>query len=311
MIPFLDRLHAAQRVLIAGCGGGFDVFAGLPLGIYMAARKSSVVYANLSFTNLPQCGGARIDPTTWLITTAVNDLSYFPEKYLAEWLLARGIEAPVYAFAKTGVLQLSAAYGELIKRHEIDLVVLVDGGTDSVIFGDEPGLGTVSEDALSIVAACQAAGTKTVLACLGFGIDHFHGVSHFAYLENVASLIQSGGFLGGFSLVKGTVEADAFLDLVNYANQRQPERLSIVCNSVASALRGKFGNHQTTDRTGGSELFINPLMIQYWAFEAQSVVEHMQFSEALKQTASFDGVCLAIEKQRRLVRARPRKPIPL
>lgn len=311
MIPFLDRLDAAQRILIAGCGGGFDVFAGLPIGVYLTARDKSVVYANLSFTNLPDSGGEQIDPTTWLINTGAKELPYFPEKYLAEWLAERSIAAPVYAFVKTGVRPLSAAYRELIRRHEIDLVVLVDGGTDSVIFGDEPGLGTVTEDALSIVAACQAAGEMVLLAAIGFGIDHFHGVSHYSFLENVACLSQEGGFLGVFSLVKGTAEADAFLDLVNYANRRQPGRTSIVCNSIASALRGKFANHQTTDRTSGSELFINPLMTQYWAFRAQHIADRMQFAGALKLTDSFETVCLAIERQRKRVTPRLRKPIPL
>ena len=49
-----------------------------------------------------------------------------------------------------------------MERHEIDLVLLIDGGTDSLIFGDEPGLGTVVEDAVSTIAACAAAGIKAI-----------------------------------------------------------------------------------------------------------------------------------------------------
>lgn len=60
----------------------------------------------------------------------------------------------------------------LLERHPVDLVILVDGGTDSLIFGDEPGLGTIVDDAVSVVAACDAAGDRTLLAALGFGIDH-------------------------------------------------------------------------------------------------------------------------------------------
>jgi hypothetical protein len=63
---------------------------------------------------------------------------------------------------------------------------LVDGGTDSVIFGDEPGLGTVTEDAGSIIANCSAGGDRTLLASIGFGIDHFHGISPHLLLENVS-----------------------------------------------------------------------------------------------------------------------------
>ena len=311
MLPLFRNLNAAQRVLIAGCGGGFDVFAGVPLGIYLAARGCQVTYANLSFSNLWACGGTRIGPTTWLVEPQSNELPYFPEKWLAEWLQRRGMAAPIYAFAKSGVRPLAAAYRTIIERHEVDLVLLVDGGTDSLIFGDEPGLGTIVEDAVSVVAACEAGGERTILAAIGFGIDHFHGVSHHSFLENAARLIRDGGYLGGFALVREMPEAAAFLDLVDYANQRQPAHRSIVCNSIAAALRGEFGDSHATGRTSGSELFINPLMTQYWAFEAQRVADCMAFADALSYTDSLREASLAIEREREYLDHRPRRPLPL
>src|SRR5688500_16938675 len=56
MIPFLQRLDAARHVLIAGIGGGFDVYAGIPIATYLWAKGRSVVFANLSFSNLWDCG---------------------------------------------------------------------------------------------------------------------------------------------------------------------------------------------------------------------------------------------------------------
>lgn len=311
MIPFLQRLDSARHVLIAGVGGGFDVYAGVPIATYLLERGCSVVFANLSFSNLWDCGGERVDPNTWRIDANSKEMPYFPEKWLAEWLVRRSCKAPVYAFAKTGVEPLRAAYRVLLEQHPVDLVVLVDGGTDSLIFGDEPGLGTVVEDAVSVIAACNAAPDRTLLAALGFGVDHFHGVSHYSFLENVARLTQAGGNLGGVSLVQGTSIADAFLDLVDYANQRQPQHRSIVCNSIASALRGEFGDFQATNRTSGTELFINPLMTQYWTFAAERVVEHMEFAAALAKTTTFAEASLKIEMHREWVEPRPRKPLPL
>jgi hypothetical protein len=34
--PILGRLNGCQRILIAGAGGGFDVFAGVPLALALA-----------------------------------------------------------------------------------------------------------------------------------------------------------------------------------------------------------------------------------------------------------------------------------
>jgi hypothetical protein len=311
MTPFLDRITQAKRVLIAGCGGAFDVFAGVPLAWHLWSTGKEIVFANYSFTDLWRCGGEPLTPTAWRIDRQSTDLPYFPERWLAEWLQTQARSAPIYAFAKSGARQLIAAYERIVASHEIDLVLLIDGGTDSLLFGDEPGLGTVVEDALSIVAACAAVKENVLLAAIGFGIDHFHGVSHYAFLENVARLIRDSSFLGAFSLVSRSPEAEAFLDLVDYANQRQPAHRSIVNNSIASALRGEFGDYHATNRTSGSELFINPLMSQYWTFEAPRIVRHMAYAEELATTDRIDQARLVVERWRELSELRPLRQLPL
>ena len=274
-------------------------------------QNKRVTFANFSFTNLWLCAGERIGGTMWRVDQQSAELPYFPEKWLAEWLFREGLSAPIYAFAKSGVRPLAAAYNWIIDHHGIDTVILVDGGTDSILFGDEPGLGSVLEDAVSIVAANKAAGEQTMLAAIGFGVDHYHGVSHYAFLENAARLTRDGGFLGAFSLPRSSAEADAFLDLVDYANQRQPAHPSIVCNSIASALRGEFGNFHATNRTSGNELFVNPLMSQYWTFRTPAVVRHMAYADKLAETERIEDARRVIDLYRATVESRPFRPIPL
>ncbi|MFD6464345.1 hypothetical protein ACFWET_00800, partial [Streptomyces goshikiensis] len=50
--PFLTRLRDARRVLVAGAGGGFDVYAGLPLALALRAAGKEVHLAGLSFSDL-------------------------------------------------------------------------------------------------------------------------------------------------------------------------------------------------------------------------------------------------------------------
>jgi hypothetical protein len=50
--PLFARLDGSQRVLVAGAGGGFDVYAGLPLALALQARGKQVFLANLTFTYL-------------------------------------------------------------------------------------------------------------------------------------------------------------------------------------------------------------------------------------------------------------------
>lgn len=52
-LPSFRELKDAEHVLIAGAGGGFDVFSGLPLYFNLHAAGKRVSLANLSFSNLP------------------------------------------------------------------------------------------------------------------------------------------------------------------------------------------------------------------------------------------------------------------
>jgi len=98
---------------------------------------------------------------------------------------------------------------------------------------------------------------------------------------------------------------------VDYANQRQPLHRSIVCNSIASALRGEFGDYHATNRTSGNELFINPLMSQYWTFAVSGIARHMGYANQLVQTERFEDVKRVIELWRETVELRPHRQIPL
>src|SRR5262245_63794831 len=89
--PFLQELAPAQNVLVAGIGGGFDVFSGLPLYFGLQQAGKHVHLANLSFSSLPPEPAARLAPALLRVSTATPLVgSYFPERYLAEWFRDRG-----------------------------------------------------------------------------------------------------------------------------------------------------------------------------------------------------------------------------
>ena len=116
---------------------------------------------------------------------------YFPEMFLCRWFRERGTETSIYCFERTGVKPILAGYRVLVEHLSLDTVLLVDGGTDSLMRGDEAGLGTPQEDISSITAVNELAIERKMLACLGFGIDHFHGVCHAHFLEAFAELTRN------------------------------------------------------------------------------------------------------------------------
>ncbi len=60
--PPFRALLDAERVLIAGAGGGFDVFCGVPLGCALRRAGKEVTHANLTFTYL---GGTDAGARAW------------------------------------------------------------------------------------------------------------------------------------------------------------------------------------------------------------------------------------------------------
>ena len=310
-LPLFDRLRDARSVLIAGAGGGFDVFAGLPLYLSLKSQGKSVRLANLSFSYLGGTDATPLDSVMYEVRASTRgEDKYLPERALCEWLEQRGDSSSVYAFSKTGVRQLRAAYARLIDQFSIDALVLVDGGTDILMRGDEAGLGTPEEDMCSLAAVAPLRVAQKMVVCLGFGVDAFHGVCHAHFLENVAALAKDGGYLGAFSLLGSMPEGAAFVDAVQYANARTPGRPSIVNGSIAAALKGEFGDVQFTDRTSGTELFINPLMSLYWAFDLDAVASRVQYLSRIEESESIFDIHAQIRAFRRDVQARDRRPIP-
>ena len=152
--PFFTALRDSRRILIAGMGGGFDVFCGLPLYFALRAEGREVTLANLSFTAFsPLAHRPEIAPTLIEVTpdVLVQPGEYFPEYYLSRWLATQKEPSSVYAFQKVGVQPLLHAYRALVKHLKIDTIILIDGGTDALMRGDEIDLGTPHEDAVSLI----------------------------------------------------------------------------------------------------------------------------------------------------------------
>ena len=131
-------LENCQRVLVAGAGGGFDVFAGLPIYERLRSLGKQVFLANLSFVSLSTTNARAVTRALYAVepTTSGADV-YFPERTLSQFLSRRGADVTVYAFEKLGVAPIREGYLHLQQLLGLDAIVLVDGGTDILLRGDE------------------------------------------------------------------------------------------------------------------------------------------------------------------------------
>jgi hypothetical protein len=298
-VPFFERLASSRSVLVAGAGGGFDVFAGVPIYLALRRRGAQVHLANLSFTRLDRVEGRRPAPTVIEVGPDAQGPAYFPELYLARWLKGEGADARVFAFEKSGVVQLRQAYEALVNELALDAIVLVDGGSDSLLRGDEASLGTPAEDMASIAAVDDVDVPTKLLASIGFGVDAFHGVCHAHVLESIAALAKEGAYLGAFSLLPQMEEFAAYKRAVDAAHAAMPEQPSIVNASIVSAVEGDFGDVHRTERTRGSALFINPLMATYFAFELEALARRVVYLSHIKATQTMFEIGAMIEAVQR------------
>ncbi|MGI5246754.1 DUF1152 domain-containing protein [Dactylosporangium sp. CA-139066] len=292
--------------------GGFDVFAGLPLALWLQGRDVEVHLGNLSIANLYGLdrdawvapGVAAIGPDTMTYD------SYSPERTLARWLARHGRPATVYAFPRTGVRPLRSAYRALAKRLALDAIVLVDGGTDILLRGDEAALGTPVEDATSLAAVLGTPVPTRLVASIGFGIDAYHGVNHVQVLENIAALDREGAYLGAFTVPGRSREAALYRDAVAFAATEMPGAESIVNGQVAAALAGLAGDVRVAERIGDSELFVNPLMAMYFTFDLPGLARRSLYLNQIRATEDMLSVSAAIDAFRRDITPRPRRAFP-
>jgi hypothetical protein len=309
--PLFASLEPARRVLLAGAGGGFDVYAALPLALALWDQGIEVLLASLSFAPLEL-----VPPERWVesnVAAVTPDVAghvpYFPELALAHWLAGQGLPSTVYALRRTGVQPLRVGYRSLVSSLDVDAIVLVDGGTDVLLRGDESGLGTPVEDIGSLAAVAGLDVPIKLVICLGFGIDAYHGVNHVQVLENLAALDRDGGYLGALSIPSGSREAALYRDAVAAAEAATPQRPSIVNGQIAAALRGESGDTRFT-RTSGSTLFVNPLMAIYFTVDLMALAARCLYLDRLEDTLTFREIEAQIEQfhsgvERRIARTFP------
>jgi len=312
-LPIVERASSCRNLLIAGMGGGFDIFCGLPLYFELKHRGINVHLANYSFSEIKYLKG-----TTFLTDTLVgvqakniSRLPYFPELHLSRWFQEiRGEEVTLWAFEKTGLIPLVKNYRVLVERLNIDGILLMDGGVDSLIKGDEAQTGTPVEDALSLLAVHKLDTIPTrLLACLGFGAED--SLSHAHVLQNIANLSEEGSFLGTCSLLPQMEVYQAYKDAVNYVHAHSPPDTSVINSSIISAVDGRFGNYHATAKTKGSRLWISPLMSMYWFFELEAVARKNLLFEAIDDTLTFQDALRATLYARQKIKTRGSATIPL
>lgn len=313
---FLRQLAdpSIKTVLLCGCGGGFDFVHSLTLYPELRRLGKTVVIGSYSFGDPNKITGAAVvfDEAGALVkrVTAAStpDGRYGPEVHVCSFLDQRyPSSAPhfVYAYYARAftVPLLARLYRQFVESHSVDAIVLVDGGSDSIMAGDEEGLGDPVEDAVSVTAVASLKELKArVLISIGLGTDRFNQVSDAASLRAIAELTKLGGFLGAVSLEPAAVGSRFYRDCLEYIYRRQGFR-SVLAGTIASAVEGCFGREEVPPvlqpRVRSGQLFLWPLMAVLWGFDVETVARRSLIAKWIGGCQSVPDCHAALHAGRR------------
>jgi hypothetical protein len=326
---FLRRLGGAEirTVLLAGCGGGFDFVHGMLIYKELLRRGKRVVIGSYSFGDPTRIGG----PTTAVFeaggvvvrrvsAASAPDPYYCPEVHLCAFLDSRfPAAAPheVYAYYARAftVPLLRELYLQLVSRHAIDAIVIVDGGSDSLMRGDEEGLGDPIEDSVSVAAVASVDAIEArILLSVGLGCDRYNQVSDAASLRAVAELTAAGGFLGAVTLHRGADAFGFYRDCIDFIDSRQGFR-SVLSGCIIAAGEGQFGHHvppRLRSRVKADDLYLWPLMATLWGFDVERVAERSLTATWIRDQTTVAGCYEALARGRAALGAglRPVENLP-
>ena len=296
----LAKLKTKQNVLLLGVGGGFDIYSGLPLYYTLRQMNINVHLANYSFTDFEEviknCEPIIINNNLIGANDLIKqDMSYYPEGYLSKFLSPisdKGII--VWAFRKTGVIPLQYSLRELIARLNIDCIILIDGGVDSLNTGDEEGSGTLLEDSI-VIASLVDFDIDKYLMCIGFGTEVEENVCGYNVLRNISEIIKENGFYGSCSLTKDMKSYLLYKNACYYTFNLPFHSTSHIHRRIIPAIEGEFDDFHSTSEDMDTKIFISAFMSIVWFFDYQviynrnKVIPYISASDSFYQAVQ-DGV---------------------
>ena len=288
-------LDNANKILLIGLGGGFDVFGGLPFVFHWTDKQ--FILTNHS----PKS-------RQFLHQSTPDD---YPEGMIPD--IPNVIQK--YSIGRFGSKLVEKSIQNIIDEHNPDCIFTVDGGVDSLARGNEEDFGTVLEDFITL-AALQDINLPKVHCCVGFGTETEEDMNHYRILENMGLLAAGGHFYGSFSLL----ENRAFVSYVKACQNAWSDgrRKSHVQTKVISAVTGRFANDVFWDdidpkiANSTGKVFISLLSSICWMFNLDAVIAKNKAVPFIKDANTFaDSQILFRQFMSKQERLRSHLPIPL
>ena len=309
------KLENCNNILIVGAGGGSDVLCGLPLYYTFLKQGKKAHLANLTHTDfktiLEHADPIKLDANLMGVNSIIKVPSQnYVEGYLSQFFhAALNQENIVWMINRASIKELKKSFERLIEYLKIDAIVLVDGGVDSIMKGDEDGSGTMFEDTLTL-AATKDIEIPKILACIGFGTEIEEKLNHYRALENISNITKQGGFHGTCSLVSYMHSFKFYKAACEYIWNQPGHKKSHISTRIIPAAEGEFGNFQMFEDEGAIEVCISPLMNLYWFFDAEAAVYNNTIIPHIENIGTLYETIQEAVPRIKQIKTRSREPFP-
>lgn len=307
-------LRSAHRALVLGIGGGGDIVGAIPTARLLEAFGVRTVLGGISWERFiydPQPGprsldevlGARpIHPVVWWANgrTRIRGGATFGASRVAAYLRRRTLLVDLSRGVAGVVEGLTVARRAL----DLDLIVGVDVGGDSLATGREKGLRSPLADAVMVAALASLADRGlAVLGVFGYGSD---GELTRAEIDQRLSLAaRHGGLLGAWGMTPEIVaELTAILRHVHTEASRLP----------VAAARGARGTHRIRQGTVKVELtpvasitfYLSPKVVLDRISRPARAVRHSRSLDEANDALHRLGIRTELDLERLALRRRTR-----
>ena len=282
-------------VALGGLGGGGDV--GGAMSIAIPFRRLGIEPVFISFGNCRVddiSGASRVSGAILKITADSWSSGRFFEPHVA----SLGYETYLVC-TRERKCEVVGGLKCLVRELGVEMFIVVDLGGDSLVFGDEPLLGSFKTDMLSLAALTEVAGEtglRVILAVGALGLEGGGGELSLPHLaDNLLRLYRTGAYIGCYIPPK-----EVFGEVIAAMNYLLSRERSAMLTLYRDALLGKIGRRRYDVAYLHGEVTIKPYHGYLFLFKAKRVCEHsILCREALKGWASS---LEHFERQRRKIR---------
>jgi hypothetical protein len=283
-----DLLRVSTHALIVGVGGGGDVVGALATARFLEFVGPRFTLGGVSWERIvydPVPGPRKLSevrhvailhPFAWM---ANRDSQTDTGVFFAESLMAAAIGRDVLLIdINGGVKGVVDGLETAMQKLDIDLLVGIDVGGDSLARGHEPGLRSPLADSIMLAAYAEleSRGLRTMWGVFGYGSDGELTVDE---IEAALSCIAgAGGLLGAWSL---TPKIATELEQVVKTVPTEASAIPLEC------FRGVSGTRKIRD--GSRNLKLTPLTALTFFMSPTKLYETLSHpAQAVRQSASLE-----------------------